>query len=268
MKKNSREGVPLVNFFYSRRLWFTVLILIVGLASVLLYSNWRILLSNWLDTLKYTFAIVGLISTLYNYWNKFNTFITRIKIILFNSSSKWSAQTSYKGEFDDSILNKVRAKLLQIEGSSSFNFVNNHMFTINIEGIHFQFDYIDREDDDGNEFGKLVCKIDDFYCSYDQSIKIFQNQLTPIFRMIEKETNSKDNLYTFKIKFKGKNPFLSLITKNVDTRKINSLWYNMDYDTKNGKKSVKVTDASIECTTNDITDFQNASINFISLVGD
>ncbi|MED3672098.1 MULTISPECIES: hypothetical protein [Bacillus] len=258
-----------MKFFYSRRLWFTVLFLIIGTISVLLFNNWKVLITNWFDTLKYAFAILGLISTMYNYWKKFNIFVTRVKIILFNSSSKLSAKSIYEGDFNHTIQQKIKNKLQKFEGASSFNAVNNKMFTINIDGLHLQFDYVEQEDfDETGTSGRLICKVDDFYCSYDKSIDIFQNKLTPIFRTIEKETNAKENKYSFKLSFKGKNPFVSLIAKNVDVKKVHNLWYNYDHDTIHGKRTVKVTDKSLECTTNDITDFQNSGINFISLVGD
>lgn len=206
-KEKPRKECSFYEIFYSRRLWFTVLFLIIGTISVLLFNNWKVLITNWFDTLKYAFAILGLISTMYNYWKKFNIFVTRVKIILFNSSSKLSAKSIYEGDFNHTIQQKIKNKLQKFEGASSFNAVNNKMFTINIDGLHLQFDYVEQEDfDETGTSGRLICKVDDFYCSYDKSIDIFQNKLTPIFRTIEKETNAKENKYSFKLSFKGKNP--------------------------------------------------------------
>jgi hypothetical protein len=258
-----------MKLFYSRRLWFFILFSLVAVFSILLFNYRQTLINNWLDTLKYTFGIVGLIATIYNHWKKFNLLVTRIKIILFNSSSKWNVQSVIEGNFDESIQKKVRNKLIEFNNSSRINILNDKLFSINIDGLHFTFDYVDVYTDDFSDTnGKLVCRVDDFYCAYDQSIDIFQKKLVPIFRSIEKETSSLNNIYTFKIHFEGRNPFLSLIAKNIDSNKVHDLWYRYSHENNDIKRDVKVTKNVLECTTNDITDLQYSSTNFISLVGD
>lgn len=258
-----------VKLFYRRGFWFTVLIIIISALSIFLYTNLSYLLKHWLDTLKYLFAIVGLITTLYNHWKKFNLLINRIRIILFNSGSKWNVQSIFTGEFSEEIQNKVKDKLAENKKVKNINILNNKSFSFNLEGLHFIFDYVDEYDSDLLETkGRLICRINDFYCSYDKSIDIFQEIVTPVFRTIEKETKPENTLYKFSISFKGNNPFLNMVAKNIDVKKIHSLWYDFNEETVNGKRTVKVSEKSLECTTSDITDFQNSSAKFITLVGD
>ncbi len=258
-----------MKLLYSRRVWFAVLLVLISTMSILLYNYFSVLIDNWFDTLKYAIAIVGLLATLYTYWRKFNLFITRVRIILFNSSSKWNVQSVLEGNFNNSIQNKIKQNLLSLENATSFNLINDKAFSINIDGLHYIFDFVEVADEELlDTHGKIICRIDDFYCSYDKSIDIFQDKITPLFRTLEKETNAKKCAFTFKIHFNGQNPFLSLIAKNINPKNIHHLWYSYDDKTKQGRKSVKVTERVLECTTTDITDFQRSSVNFISLVGD
>lgn len=258
-----------MKLFYSRRLWFSIVFMLIAIVAILLYINIELLLRNWFETLKYLFGIAGLITTLYTYWKKFNLLITRIRIILLNSSSKWNVTANFEGDFNSSVQMKIKHKLLEIEGSNSFNFINDKSFSININGLQYVFDYVDEYIEELTDTqGTLICRINDFYCSYDKSIEIFQKRITPILRSIEHEVRPERSKFTFKVQFNGNNPFISLIAKNIDSKKVNSLWYSFNDSTVQGSRNIKITERALECTTTDITDFQSSSVNFISLVGD
>ncbi|MCK1986251.1 MULTISPECIES: hypothetical protein [Peribacillus] len=257
-----------MKLIYSRRLWFTVSAILIATIAILIYQYFHSLVKNWFDVFKYGFGIAGLISTLYNYWSKFNIFINRVKIILLNSSSKWNVHTEFEGDFNSNIQQKIKEKMLENKNSGSFNLINDRAFSLNIDGLRFVFDYIDIYDEETDVKGKVVCRVDDFYCSYDKSLDIFQNRLTPIFRSIERELKPDSSKFTFKISFQGKNPFISMIAKNIDSKKVHRLWYSYSQETIQGKKNITISEKALECTTNDITEFQTASVNFISLVGD
>ena len=58
-----------------------------------------------------------------------------------------------------------------------------------------------------------------------------------------------------------------MITRKVDSKLIHTLWFTQSEETKLGRKDVLITEKSIKCTTTDISDFQNSSIDYISLIG-
>lgn len=265
----NKGGESMRKILYNRKFWFLVITSLIILLTLFVYKNLDTFLSNWFDTVKLLFGIIGLITTLFNYWKKFNLFITRIWIILSNSTSIWNVTASFEGQFDQEILKKIYKKIREKAQVSDYYSVNDNTFKITVNGLNYTFEYQDTENEEmtGTK-GKLLCRITDFNSSYDYSIKIFEDDIIPYFRIIENESRPEDKIYNFKISFKGKNPFIKLITKNVDTKSVNSLWYTYNEDTKVGRRDVKVTSKSLECTTTDITDFQYSSINFISLVGE
>lgn len=256
-------------FLYNRKFWFFVITLLIIIFTVFVVKNIETFKSNWFDTVKILFGVIGLLTTLYNYWNKFNLFITRIWIILTNSTSIWNVSASFEGQFNEEILTTIYKKIREKAPVSDYYSINDKIFKITVNGLNYTFEYQDIENEELTETkGKLLCRITDFNSSYDYSIKIFEENIIPYFRIIENESRPEDKIFSFKISFKGKNPFIKLIAKNVNLKNVNSLWYTYHEDTKVGRRDVKVTSKSLECTTTDITDFQSSSINFISLVGE
>lgn len=259
----------MVKILYNRKFWFLVITSLIILLTLFVYKNLDTFISNWFDTVKMLLGIAGLISTLYNYWKKFNLFVTRVWIILSNSTSIWNVTASFEGQFDEKILKKLYRIIREKENVANYDYVNDKTFKITINGLNYIFEYQDIENEEltGTK-GKLLCRITDFVSSYDYSIKIFEDNIIPLFRIVENESRPEDQSFNFKISFNGKNPFIKLITKNVDTKNVHGFWYSYHEDTKVGRRDVKVTSDTLECTTTDITDFQYSSINFISLVGE
>lgn len=254
---------------YKRNFWFLVIASLIIFSTIIVYKNLDTIISNPLDTLKYAFGIAGILTTLFNYWKRFNLFITRIWIILTNSSAIWNISANFEGSFDESILSSVYKKLREKNEVRDYIQVNNSTFRVTMNGLNYVFEYVDIENEDLTETkGKLLCRITDFNSSYDNSIDIFSENIIPTLRFVENESHATEKMFSFKISFKGKNPFVNLIAKNIDKKKVHSLWYNFKEETKVGRKDIKVTEKSLECTTTDITDFQLSSMNFIALVGD
>lgn len=254
---------------YSRKLWFTVIALIISVTSILIYNNFSFLLDNWFDTLTILFGLLGILSTMYHYWRKFNLLITKLWVILSNSSSIWNVSANFEGDFNEQEFRETIEKLRKKGNVSDYIEVSDSVIRIVIDGLNYLFEYVEVETENGIDTkGKLLCTISDFTSPYDNSIKILEDSIIPYFRIIENHCYPNDKTFNFKVSFKEKNPFIKLIVKNVDINSINNLWYSINEETKVGKKSVKITKKSIECTTSDITDFQNSSTNYISLVGD
>ncbi|WP_067728863.1 hypothetical protein [Oceanobacillus damuensis] len=254
---------------YNRKFWLPVIVLLISLISIFLYRNIGTIASNWFDTLKITIGVIGLVTTLFNYWKKFNLFVTKIWIILTNSTAIWNVSSNFEGEFDKENFKRAINEIRKGNQVSDYFEVSETMVKLTVNGLNYNFEYVDIENDEGTGvIGKVYCNIVDFNSSYDYSIKAFGENIIPYFSIIEKNLRPDVTTFNFKIKFRGKNPFIRLITKNVDLKTISSLWYSIQETTTAGKRNIKITDKSIECTTSNITDFQNSSINFISLVGE
>lgn len=198
----------------------------------------------------------------------FFQFITRVSIILSNSSSVWNVAARYEGDFEESdfiaILNKIREK----NDIQDFFEISNTTYRLTMNGLHYSLEYSEFLDDEGVEqIGKIYMRILDFNSSYSHSIKKLEDVIIPNLRIIETSCKPTNQTFSFKISFEGKNPFINLITKNIKQGTIRKLWYSISEETKLGRRDIKVTEKSVECTTSDISDFQNSSLNFISLVG-
>lgn len=253
---------------YSRKLWFTIIVIIVSVISITVYNNLSFLMKNWFDSLTIFFGILGILSTLYNHWGKFNLLITKLWIILYNSSSIWNITANFEGEFNEEDFKRAIEKIRDLGRISDYLKESDQVVRTTVDGLNYIFEYVEIEDEDGiSRKGKLLCVISDFNSSYDNSIDILENNVIPYFRIIENNCRPDNKIFKFKVSFKGKNPFIKQIAKNVNTSSINNLWYSLEEDTKVGRKSVKITKTSIECTTSDISDFQKTSTNYISLVG-
>lgn len=254
---------------YSRKLWLPVIVLLTGLISVLLYINYETIIYNWWESLNLIVAVIGIGTTLFNYWKRFNIFFTRIFIILTNSTSIWNVSSNFEGDFNWQDFNNFIDKMRVSDSVSEYFEVSDTVIKMSIEGLNYTFEYVDIENDEGTDTrGKLYCRINDFNSSYDYSIKIMEETIIPNFSNAEKSLRPDNTTFNFKISFKGKNPFIRLITKNVNSNTVSSLWYTFQEETVAGKRSVRVTDKAIECTTSNLTDFQRSSTNFISLVGE
>lgn len=265
---NCEEEDNMQKFLYNRKFWIAVITLFVGIISIFLYENLSLFISKWFDTLKITIGIVGLVTTLFNHWKKFNLFITRIWIILTNSSSIWNVSSNFEGNFNESDFKAVIKKLRQEEMVTDYFEISATVIRLSVNGLNYMVEYTDIESSDGTDTkGKLYCKIIDFNSSYDHSIKIMEEEIIPCLRIIENQCQADEKTFTFKISFDGKNPFIKLITKNINEKSIDDLWYSTHEKTKVGRRDVKITKQSIECTTSDITDFQKSSLNYITLVG-
>lgn len=255
--------------FYTRKFWIPLIVLLISIVSIVLYNIREVLINNWFETINIVVGIVGLITTLFNYWNKFNLFFTRLWIIITNNSSIWNVSANFEGEFNETDFKKViyKLKTMNIPISDFFE-VNSKYIRMNINGLNYTFEYIDVYDsEEGLNHGKIHCRIIDFNSSYDHSIKIFEQDIIPYLGIFETSLKPEKSNFTFKISFDGKNPFLRLITKNLDTKVINSLWYSAQEKTTTGVRDIRISEKSIECTTSNIIDFQSSSVNFISLVG-
>lgn len=253
---------------YSRKFWVPLILLITGLLSIVLYKYHKILIKNWFDTLSITFGLVGMISTMFTYWRKFNLFITRLWIILSNSSAIWNISANFQGDLSISDFHKIVNKLKNNKNVLYFQQRSNNMAQMNIDGLHYTLEYVELSTWDDRNCGEINCFIEDFNSSYDYSIKILEENIIPYLRLIENFSKVDNKMFNFKISFKNRNPFIKLIAQNVNEKSINDIWYSLREETKVGKRDVRISKKSIECTTTDITDFQRSSINFISLVGD
>lgn len=254
---------------YSRKLWFSIILLVISFTSILVYSNISFLLNNWFDTLTILFGFIGIISTAYHHWSKFNLLLTKLWVILSNSSSIWNVSANFEGEFDEESFRQMIEELRKKGNVSEFITISDTVVRIVIDGLNYLFEYVDIESENGIDTrGKILCTISDFTSTYDSSISILEDSIIPYFRIIENNCQPSDKIFNFKVEFKEKNPFINLIVKNVDVKSINNLWYSINEETKVGKRSIKISKKAIECTTSDITDFQKSSTNYISLVGD
>lgn len=254
---------------YSRKFWLTILVLLVSVISILIYVNIKIIMNHWFDVLKLSIGVVGIITTLFNYWTKFNLFITRVWIILTNSSSIWNVSSNFEGDFGESKFAEIMDGLRRMDSVTDFFEISDTYVKLNINGLQYSFEYSTVHNENGIDTqGKIYCYISDFNSSYSHSITLFEDVIVPYFGRIEGELPTNHTSYTFKISFNGKNPFVRMITKNINSKTLSNLWYTLDEQTTVGKRNVKISHKSVECTTNNITDFQKSSTNFISLVGE
>lgn len=251
---------------YSRKFWTPLILLTTSLIAILIYNNRTVLIYNWFETLSMTIGIIGLVSTLYNHWKKFNLFVTRLWIIFSNSSAIWNVSANFEGSFSIDEYNKIIEKFRTHDNVTDFYQRSNTVTQITLNGLNYIFEYVELYSPELDN--EINCYITDFNSSYDHSIKILERDIIPHFRIIENISKAEDKKFHFKISFKNKNPFIKLIAQNVNEKSINNIWYSMHENTKVGKRDVKITKKSIECTTTDITDFQQSSINYMSLVGD
>lgn len=255
---------------YSRKFWTPLILAITGFIAIVLYKHYEFLLINWFDTLTISFGLIGLLSTLYTYWKKFNLFVTRLWIILSNSSAIWNVTANYQGDFSIDQYRKIIEHFRTHKDVTEFDIRSNTITRMNLNGINYVFEYVDISDSNfANEMmGEINCYITDFNSSYDHSMQILDNDIIPNLRLIENISKANEKKFSFKVSFKNKNPFIKLIVQNVNQKSINDIWYSIREETKVGRRDVKITKRSIECTTTDITDFQKSSMNYISLVGD
>lgn len=255
---------------YSRKFWIPLILLFTGFIAIVLYKHHKYFITNWFDTLTITFGFVGLLTTLYTYWNKFNLFITRVWIILSNSTAIWNVTANYQGNFSIEEYNKIIEHFRTHKDVTDFDYRSNTLVKVNMNGLNYIFEYVDLSSSDWENGlkGEINCYITDFSSSYDYSIKILDDDIIPNLRLIENMSKADEKKFNFKIYFNNKNPFIKLIVQNVNEKSINDIWYSKIEETKVGRRDVKITKNSIECTTTDITDFQKSSINYISLVGD
>ncbi len=254
---------------YSRKFWLPLIALSISVITIILYTNIEIIISNWFDSVQIAIGIIGITTTLFNYWRRFNLFITKIWIILTNSSAIWNVSSNYEGKFSHSEFCSLIKDIKDKDAVTDYYEISDTIVRFNISGLNYSLEYTDIESDDGTKTnGKVFCYLNDFNSSYDYSIKLLEEEVIPYLDIIERKLNPNKTTFNFKISFKGKNPFIRLVTKNVDHKTVKSLWYTFNEETKSGKRNIKITDNSIECTTSNIIDFQRSSLNFISIVGE
>lgn len=259
----------LKRILYSRKFWLPLIALSISLISILLYINIELILSDWFNSLQLAIGFIGIITTLFNYWRNFNLFVTKIWIILTNSTAIWNVSSNYEGDFSKTEFNNMIKDIKSKNSVTDYYEVTDTVVRFNINGLNYSLEYTDIENGDGTDVkGKVFCYLSDFNSSYDYSIKILEQSIIPYFDIIEKKLRPDSTSFNFKISFNGKNPFIRLITKNVHYKTVHSLWYTFNEETTSGKRNIKISDKSIECTTSSIIDFQRSSLKFISLVGE
>ncbi|APQ59804.1 hypothetical protein PPOLYM_02571 [Paenibacillus polymyxa] len=256
-------------WYYSRKFLFSFAALLTSVIAVSVYNNLNHILSNFLDFLKYGFGILGILTTLYNYYHKFHLFISRLKIIFLNSNATWNVSSVFDGNFDESILIKIKKKIEDIDGKAEFVMVDNNTIQAFSKGLNVFFDYATIYDADEDEHrGHLVLRIRDYNASYSLAMETLDEKIIPLMTLITQETKPEDSKYIFKIDFGKSNPFMGLAVKNIDKASIVDFSFMYNESKGISKRNVKVGKKGIECTTTTLSDFQTASGNFLSLVGD
>lgn len=256
-------------WYYNRKFIITVLVLFIAASSILIFQYRAILIQNFVDVLKYAFGIAGIITALYNYYQKFHLLVTRIKIILLNGDSTWNVSAVYDGEFNENIQNKIESKIRTIDKLAEFQRVNNCCFQSYTQGLTLYFEYADfyNGDEDENQ-GHLVVRVRDYHASYNKSIETLDEKIVPLMTMIHEEVKPNKSQYSFKISFGEKNPFLGLVARNIDKTSIIDFSFKTKKEIGISRRYVEVNKKGIECTTTTLSDFQSASGNFLALVGE
>ncbi|MFK3938954.1 hypothetical protein ACI2JA_15750 [Alkalihalobacillus sp. NPDC078783] len=255
---------------YSQKFWISTLLLTVVVISILVYNSFSFILSNWFTFLNLTLGVLGTVATLYNYWRKFNLWVNKIIIILRNSNSTWNIIANYVGSFDESVIREIKRNFDAIDEVDEIEIVSDKTFRIYLNGLPLYFSYSDMEDANGDLKGNLTVRIRDFHASYEKATSLLNETIVPILDRVKEITGAKntDNTYKFTISFGEKNPFVGLAVKNVDMKTISNFSYSYNRPVTFGTSSVTISNKSIICVTNSLRDFQNSSVNFLTLVGD
>ena len=264
-KKYTFKGVLVMKRILYNRLFIMAVLFIVAVAiSVWFVQNVDFIKENWNKFIDYGFAIASSIGLLVSFSNKFNIFIAKLWVILINGSSIWTVMSEFKGNVTITDYNKIIKELKQRNEVTKITPITQTALNLNMDGLHYELEFVEDYIDDEAE-GKIICSVQDFTTSYDNSIRLLEKSIIPNIKIIEKNLGQVEEQFTFTIKFKGKNPFVRMITRKVDSKLIHTLWFTQSEETKLGRKDVLITEKSIKCTTTDISDFQNSSIDYISL---
>ena len=256
-------------WYYNRFFLFSVIALLMSSISITIYANWNYLMSHIFDVLKYAFGIIGIISTLYNYYRKFHLFITRIKIVLLNNDATWNTSAVFDGEFDEEIQRKIKNKIDEFDEKSEIQVIDNHTFQVFSRGLTLYFEYSDvYNSDEDKHHGHLVMRVRDYHASYSNALDTLDAKIVPLLTMLEKEARPNESKYSFRIEFGENNPFMGLVVKHIDKASIEDFSFSYNKSVGLNKRFVRVNKKGIECTTNTLTDFQSASGNFLVLVGE
>jgi len=256
-------------WYYSRKFLFISAILLISVSAILIFNYRDAIKANFVDVLKYGFGILGILTTLYNYYHKFHLFVTRLKIIFLNSNSTWNVNATFEGSFNEGILKKIEKKLEDTEEKVEFVYINNNSFQAFSKGLTITFDYssyYNSDEDDIN--GNLTVRVRDYNASYNLAMETLDEKIIPLLALITQETKPDNTKYTFKIEFAKTNPFLGLAVKNIDKASLVDFSFRYNKDKGVSKRHVNVSKKGLECTTTTLSDFQIASGNFLALVGD
>lgn len=256
-------------WYYNRKFIIFILVLFISALSISIFQYKGVIFKNFTDVLKYTFGIVGILTTLYNYYQKFYLLVHRIKIILLNDDSTWNVSALYEGKFDEGILKKIETKIRSMDEDAEFHYTHNCLFQSYTKGLtlYIEFNYAYNSDEDEDE-GNLLVRVRDYHASYNQSITTLDEKITPLLTMINEEIRPNKSKYNFKISFGEKNPFLGLVARNIDKSSILDFSFKTKKEIGISQRYVEVNKKGIECTTTTLTDFQSASGNFLTLVGE
>src|SRR5690625_3697267 len=110
---------------YSRKFWTPLILFITGLLAIVLYKHYAFLLNNWFETLTISFGLIGVLTTIYTYWRRFNLFITRLWLILSNSSAIWNVSANFQGSFTVQNYNKIIDEFRKHEDVTDFDYRSN-----------------------------------------------------------------------------------------------------------------------------------------------
>lgn len=244
-----------------------VLVLIavaISVTSILLYANRQVLIDNYETTFAVASVIIGAISSAYNFSNRFYVLITKLWVIMINGSARWSVTTVQEGNIDFEKFNSLISLINSDSKVRSYNKLSDNTIEMSLEGINYKFSFSEIGE---NLEGQVYIEVKEFISSYDNSIKVLDDEIIPLFKLIENHLKANSHTYNFKIRFKNKNPFVRIVMRNVALDKSFSVSFRQSERTRVGRQDLQLTEDSISCTTTDFSDFQKSSTNYISLIG-
>lgn len=146
--------------------------------------------------------MLGIITTLYNYYHKFYLFISRVRIILLNSNSTWNVNATYDGEFNEEIVLQLKQKILKTFPKAEIFEISKTAFQAYTLGLTIYIEYVDVEDNEWEELkGHLFLRVRDYNASYSLAMETLDEKIIPILTMVEHKTRPTNSMYNFKVEF-------------------------------------------------------------------
>lgn len=185
-------------------------------------------LSGWL-----TFTV----RLLYSKWESFYLLIQRIKFVIMNPDTKWNMTVRFECEMTFKKYQEVKELFLANSNLKNAKFIPliSGDVEIRAEGIIFQITT------DENE---LEIHIVDLPVTYDKSLKIIEELLSPIFDDVENVLAPKSKTYFLNISFDDTNPYYGLYLNKIPKGSI----INFDVKFLIDKSKVQVSKDSITLT--------------------